>query len=85
MFMSIPNELYNIKFEDYKESLHMLYLVDDRFRLMCEDYCSNKLKTDSFQRKFEKCFQKKLKHETLSKELEEEILIYLIRKGSSVH
>lgn len=79
--MSIPNALYNVKFEDYKESLHVLYLVDERFKLICDDYCSTKLKKDNFQRKFEKYFQKKLKYENLTKELEEEVLIYLIRNS----
>ena len=78
--MSLPDELYNAKFAEYIESLKILYLVDDKFKTMCDDYCSSKLNTEKYRRKFEKDFHHKLQYENLSNELEEEILIYLIRK-----
>ncbi|MCD0472087.1 hypothetical protein [Flavobacterium sp. JAS] len=79
--MAVPKELYNAKFLDYIESLKILYLVDDKFKAICDDYCRSKLKTEKYKKKFEKYFQHKLEVENLSKELEDEILIYLIRKG----
>ncbi|RKR11092.1 hypothetical protein C8C83_2790 [Flavobacterium sp. 90] len=79
--MAVPKELYNAKFLEYIESLKILYLVDDKFKGICDDYCDSKLKTEMYKRKFEKHFQHKLEYENLSKELEDEILIYLIRKG----
>lgn len=78
--MSLPNELYNSKFAEYIESLKILYLVDDKFKTMCDDYCVSKVNTEKYRKKFEKDFRHKLEYENLSKELEEEILIYLIRK-----
>ena len=79
--MAVPKELYSTKFIEYMESLKILYLVDDNFKLICDDYCKSKLKAEKFKEKFEKNFKHKLEDENLSKELEDEILIYLIRKG----
>lgn len=79
--MAVPKELYNAKFVEYIESLKILYLVDDKFKVICDDYCRSKMKTEKYKAKFEKYFQHKLEFENLSKELEDEILIYLIRKG----
>ncbi|WP_456312510.1 hypothetical protein [Pseudomonas shirazensis] len=78
--MSLPNELYNAKFAAYLDSLKILYLVDDKFKIICDDYCRSKLNSEKYKKKFEKNFKQKLESENLSKELEEEILIYLIRK-----
>jgi len=78
--MCLPNELYNAKFAEYIESLKILYLVDDKFKTMCDDYCNSKVNSEKYRKKFEKDFRHKLEYENLSKELEEEILIYLIRK-----
>lgn len=79
--MSVPEELYNARFKEYFESLKILYLVDDNFKSICDHYCSCRLKTEENMKKIEKHFKNKLEFENLSKELEEEILIYLIRKG----
>lgn len=78
--MSIPEELYNAKFAEFMESIKILYLIDDRFKMMCDDYCHSKIKTEKLKKKFEKSFNQKLKSENLSKELEEEILFYLLKK-----
>lgn len=79
--MSLPKELYNTKFAEYLESLKILYVVDERFKELCDEYCNSRLKAEKYKRKFEKFFQYQLKSENLAKELQEEILIYLIRKG----
>ncbi|MBF4515548.1 hypothetical protein IRZ71_04305 [Flavobacterium sp. ANB] len=78
--MSLPNELYNAKFAEYLDSLKILYLVDDKFKEICDEYCKSKNSAEKYKKKFEKDFRHKLEYENLSKELEEEILIYLIRK-----
>jgi hypothetical protein len=78
--MYLPNELYNAKFAEYMESLKILYIVDDKFKTICDEYCNSKINTEKYRKKFEKDFRHKLQYENLSKELEEEILIYLIRK-----
>jgi hypothetical protein len=81
--MSLPNELYNAKFAEYIESLKILYLVDDQFKSICNEYCSSRTKTEKYKKKFEKNFRNKLEFENLSNELEEEILIYLIRNNNN--
>lgn len=78
--MSIPEELYSAKFAEFMESIKILYLVDDKFKTICDDYCHSKIKTEKLKKKFEKSFNQKLKCENLSKELEEEILFYLLKK-----
>jgi hypothetical protein len=78
--MPIPQELYNAKFAEFMESIKILYLVDDKFKTMCDDYCQSKIKTEKLKKKFEKSFNQKLKCENLSNELEEEILFYLLKK-----
>jgi len=78
--MSIPKELYMMKFAEFMESVKILYLVDDKFRTICDEYCNNKAKTEKFKKKFEKYFYQKLQAENLSKEFEEEILLYVLRR-----
>jgi hypothetical protein len=78
--MSVSEELYNAKFAEFMESIKILYLIDDKFKMMCDDYCHSKIKTEKLKKKFEKSFNQKLKSENLSKELEEEILFYLLKK-----
>lgn len=77
--MSLPEQLYNSKFAEYLESIKIMYLVDDRFKTICDEYCTSKMNTEKFRRKFENDFQHQLKHENLAKELEEEILFYIIK------
>jgi len=78
--MSLPDELYNSKFAEYIESIKIMYLVDDRFKMICDEYCASKMNTEKFRKKIENDFQNQLKHENLSKELEEEILFYILKK-----
>lgn len=78
--MSVPDELYNAKFAEFMESIKILYLVDDKFKTICDEYCISKTQTVKVQKRFEKNFNQKLKLENLSKELEEEILFYILKK-----
>jgi len=77
--MALPDELYNAKFAEYIESIKIMYLVDDRFKTICDDYCTSKINTEKYKKKFEKDFRHKLEYENLSKELEEEILFYIVK------
>lgn len=79
--MPIPDELYNVKFADYFELIKAMYVSDDRFKIMCNDYCSSKKSVEFYRKKIEKCFRHKLEFENLSKELEEEILFYIMRNS----
>lgn len=79
--MLIPSELYNVKFAEYIEFIEIFYLQDSRFKEMCDDYCTSKTNTQAYKRKFEKHFRRIIEFENLSRELEEEILIYIIRNS----
>lgn len=79
--MSLPDELYNVKFAEYFESMKSLYQVDERFRIICDDYCSSISKAETYKKKYEKNFRNQLESENLAKELEEEILFYMIRNS----
>jgi hypothetical protein len=47
--------------------------------MICDDYCISKINAEKFREKLERDFQHQLKYELLSKELEEEILIYIMK------
>lgn len=79
--MSLPDELYNVKFADYLESIKAMYLSDDKFKTICDDYCNSKVSEEIYKKKFEKYFRHRLESENLSKELEEEILFYIMRNS----
>lgn len=79
--MSLPDELYNVKFAEYFESMRKMYLLDDRFKTMCDDYCESIVNTKIYKRQIEKKIRQKLECEKLSQELEEEILFYIVRNG----
>ena len=63
------------------ESIKILYLVDDKFKAICDEYSRSKIEAVRLQKRLEKNFSQKLKLENLSKELEEEILFYILKKG----
>ncbi|MNF08439.1 hypothetical protein D3C80_2088660 [compost metagenome] len=62
------------------ESLQILYMVDDQFKSICDDYCECQTKNILHQKKIEKNLHSKLQFENLAEELAEEILIYLIKR-----
>jgi hypothetical protein len=78
--MAIPKELYTKKFAEYSTSIKILYLIDDTFKMICDEYCESVQKSEKFKNKIEKNFQNVLEFKNLSNELEEEILFYLINK-----
>jgi hypothetical protein len=79
--MSIPNELNNEKFSKYMQSIIILYLADDEFKTICDDYCISKMNIEKYGKKSEEDIQCKSDYEALSVELEEEILRF-IKKNS---
>ncbi|KAF2515692.1 hypothetical protein [Flavobacterium foetidum] len=79
--MSLPDRLYNMKFAEYFDSMRKMYLQDDKFKEICDNYCSNIADVEKYRKKREKNFSKEQQCENLSKELEEEILFYLVRKS----
>jgi len=78
--MAIPHDLFNLKFAEYIDDLKFLYLYDEHFKTICDEYCHNKNKAEIAAQKLRKNMADQLAYSDLSKELEEEILIYLIRR-----
>jgi hypothetical protein len=75
--MSVPDQLNNEKFSKYMESIIVLYLADDEFKTICDDYCISKMNIEKYEKKSEEDIQCKSDYETLSLELEEEILRFI--------
>ena len=75
--MSIPDKLYSQKLSTYQESIKVLYLVDDDFKSMCDDYCCSKLNIEKHKQTMQENFHMKVEYENLAKELEEEIVAYI--------
>ncbi|WP_246236332.1 hypothetical protein [Flavobacterium ajazii] len=61
------------------ESIKIMYLIDDRFKMICDQYCVSKMKAERNKQKSEKYLCQQLENENLSQELEEEILFYIIK------
>jgi hypothetical protein len=80
--MSIPKALHIEKFAGYIESIMVLYLADDEFKAICDDYCTSKINTEKYQKKLEEDTLCKTEYENLSQELEKEILRYLTKINS---
>jgi hypothetical protein len=75
--MTIPKALYIEKFEKFMESIIVLYLADDEFKAICDDYCTSKMNIEKYRKKSEEDTQCKSDYESLSMELEEDILRFL--------
>jgi len=75
--MEIPSALNNEKFAKDMESLIVLYLADDEFKAICDDYCISKMNLEKYRQKLEEDEQCKFDYETVSKELEDDILRFI--------
>ena len=73
----IPKALNSKKFAEHMESIEILYLVDDEFKAICDDYSVSKTNMEKYRKKAEEDAQYKAEYENLSIELEKEILRYL--------
>ncbi|MBE8726321.1 hypothetical protein [Flavobacterium hungaricum] len=78
--MALPEELLNIKFAEYIADLKALYSYDENFKAVCDDYCRTKKKCEKAAEKVRRHLADQLEYQTLMYEIEEEILIYLIRR-----
>ncbi|WP_246236331.1 hypothetical protein [Flavobacterium ajazii] len=61
------------------ESIKIMYLIDDRFKMICDQYCVSKMKAERNKQKSDKYLYQQLENENLSQELEEEILFYILK------
>lgn len=75
--MVLPEALNAEKFAAYHESIRILYLADDDFRIMCNDYCISKIFIEKCKKKILENTEFKKEYENLFTELEKEILKYI--------
>lgn len=75
--MTVPKTLYIKKFEKFMESIKILYLTDDEFKIICDDYNTSKMNIEMYEKKSVEVIQCKSDYESLSIELEDEILRFV--------
>lgn len=75
--MPIPPALDIDEFAEYKEVINRLYLIDDDFRALCDDYSMSKTHIEKLNVKSLEDKQRKIEYQQLSLELEKEILDYV--------
>ena len=75
--MPIPPALDIDEFAEYKEAISRLYLIDDDFRALCDDYSMSKTQVEKLNVKSLEDKQRKIEYQQLSLELEKEILDYV--------
>lgn len=78
--MIIPEVLTTIEFSNHTESIKVLYLADDDFRALCNDYCTSQLFIEKYKEKAAENLQCQQEYEELSLELKTEILHYIKEK-----
>ena len=75
--MPIPESLNIEQFSKYMKSISVLYLTDEDFKTLCDDYITTKTNIQKYQGRLREDVERKLEYEHLSIELEKEILRYL--------
>ncbi len=78
--MYLPDELYNLKFAEHFKEMKNMYAADQRFKLICNTYCRSIKNNKKLINSPNKCFCQTIESENLCRELEEEILFYIIRR-----
>jgi hypothetical protein len=75
--MAIPESLNIDQFSKYMKSIRVLYMSDEDFRNLCDDYNMSKVNIEMYKGKLQEDIQRRLEFENLSQDLEKEILRYL--------
>ncbi len=75
--MHTPPALDIDEFAEYKEVINKLYLIDEDFRALCDDYSMSKTQIEKLSVKSLEDKQRKIEYQQLSLELEKEILDYV--------
>jgi hypothetical protein len=76
--MTIQEVLTNKKFAGYVETIKHLYIIDDDFKILCDDYCISIVNNEELKKELNKDRQLAREYEDLSTELEKEILQYIL-------
>ena len=77
---TLPISLNISRFAEYVETIKMLYQVDDDFKNLCDDYLISKKSLEKFRKKSLENRQQALEYQRLSRELENEMLEYVIKR-----
>ena len=75
--MPIPRELNTAQFAEHLGDIRILYLADEDFKSLCDDYCTVKISIEKFKGSSSKDLQRESEYKHLSVELENEILYYV--------
>jgi len=75
--MPLPPALNIAEFAEYKEVINRLYLIDDDFRALCDDFSMSKTHLEKFNAHSLEDKQRKIEYQQLTLELEKEILDYV--------
>ena len=78
--MLIPQELNTTQLTEHMDAISTLYLADDDFKSVCDDYCTVKISIKKFKEMSSRNLQRELEYKHLSEELENEILYYVKNK-----
>lgn len=78
--MAIPRELNIAQFAEHMDVIQKLYLIDDDFRSLCDDYCTVQTSIAKFKGTSLRDVKWELEYAQLSVELENEILYYVKNK-----
>jgi hypothetical protein len=79
--MQIPEAFTIEPFAKYTETIKMLYLADDDFKSLCDDYIISKLNMEKYKGQSRENVFSVMEYQQLAQDLEKEILEY-IRKIS---
>ena len=75
--MPIPRALNTAQFAEHMDDIRILYLADEDFKSLCDDYCTVRISIEKFNGTSSKDLQRELEYKHLSVELENEILYYV--------
>ncbi len=77
--MSIPQALQIKQFAVYRDTIEMLYLLDEDFKTLCDDYCISKNSFEKYCENPGEDRKRELEYKDLTLDLEKEILEYVQR------
>jgi uncharacterized protein YdcH (DUF465 family) len=75
--MPIPRELNNAQFAEHMDAIRILYLADEDFKSLCDDYCTVRTSIEQFNGTSVRDLERASEYKQLSVELQEEILYYV--------
>jgi hypothetical protein len=78
-----PAVLNAVQFAEYLDEIDVLYLGDQNFKCLCDEYCKSRINIETYKEKLVENREKELEYKLLSLELEKEILAYIKKLHNS--